>query len=281
MSRLDGSPIDRGIDAFPARLAPFLATGQVGSVRGLVDGLFTTLGVVADGAELKAYRPLAIRGNPEHTPARYTELVRRILAEFLQAPGFPRVRQLLGDDFYFMLAHCFARHRDLSDPADRNRWHFDASFMGMSGEMVNVWLPLVDVGVEIPGLTFLRGVEDRRAMWSAFERWATAHWDVERGPASTDMFADERTVERHLGHSPDLLTPELKAGEALVFNQATFHRTQELAAPKGVRTSIEFRLAAAQAVPRVYRERALPAARCRLSPDGATLTFVDSITDAT
>jgi|GEM_PF-2368674 len=277
MSLLGGSPIFRGINAFPSQLTPFLSKDQAVAVRGLVEALFTTLNVVADGTMMTAYRPLGLRGDPKLTPKHYTALVRRILTEFLQAPGFANVRQLLGNDFYFMLAHCFARQRDLTNPTDRNGWHFDAAFMGLNGEMINVWVPLVDVGNDVPGLTFLSELQDRQKMWSAFERWAEANWNPEHGPASTEMFSDQRTVQRHLGHVPNVITPTVQAGDALVFNQATFHRTQDLANPSGVRTSIEFRLARSDAVPRSYAERQLPAARCKLSGEGASLTFLESI----
>lgn len=105
-------------------------------------------------------------------------------------------------------------------------WHIDADAAAVAGiakESVNVWLPLEDVGETAPSLEFILGS-------NAIMRELPL-LDAHR--ARTDEWVKENTSNRRW-------TPSACLGDALIFDQYTLHRTQQMPA-RARRLSCEFR----------------------------------------
>ena len=95
-------------------------------------------------------------------------------------------------------------------PDAPSEWHQDGAFLGSGTRTVNVWTALTPCGVDAPSIdVFARpfheivptGTED-----------AAHTWSVSRGQAE------------RLGASA-VVRPEFAAGDAMLFNQLTLHRT--------------------------------------------------------
>lgn len=122
-------------------------------------------------------------------------------------------------------------------------WHLDANFYGFDVPMLTAWMPLVDVGVNAPGLEFRvprRTVSDSeiRTFWESIPR-------NDGGGRSID---DDRIPEL-FGADSRLLAPVLTIGSCVIFDQHALHRTQILDGATNSREAIEFRIVAADEAP--------------------------------
>ncbi|NNE74978.1 MAG: hypothetical protein HKN26_15035 [Acidimicrobiales bacterium] len=89
-------------------------------------------------------------------------------------------------------------------------WHQDGAFMGKGIRTVNVWLALTDCGVTAPGLDIVP-----RAMDLAETGTEGAHFDWAVGPGVVEKVAPPVEV----------LRPEFRAGDILLFDHLFLHRT--------------------------------------------------------
>ena len=107
------------------------------------------------------------------------------------------------------------------------RWHIDADGAQTAGEAmcVNVWLPLDAVGTDLPSLDVIPG----------------SHRKMRDLPLLTNEEYDrDDAFAAALGTA---VTPRLKPGDALIFDQYTLHRSQPTTRKGFSRTSCELRFA--------------------------------------
>jgi ectoine hydroxylase-related dioxygenase (phytanoyl-CoA dioxygenase family) len=105
-------------------------------------------------------------------------------------------------------------------------WHADAdaaTIFRVAASAINVWMPLDAVGTDLPSLEIV----------------PRSHTAMRRVAMLTgkDRHRDDAFV-RTLGPSS---IPQLQLGDALIFDQFTLHRTQNVGARQAVRKACEFR----------------------------------------
>jgi hypothetical protein len=95
-------------------------------------------------------------------------------------------------------------------PDSQSEWHQDGAFLGDGTRTVNVWTALTPCGVDAPSVDlFARPFED---IVPTGTEDAAHTWSVSRSQA--DRLAAD-----------DVVRPEFAAGDAVMFNQLTLHRT--------------------------------------------------------
>jgi len=95
-------------------------------------------------------------------------------------------------------------------PDSQSEWHQDGAFLGDGTRTVNVWTALTPCGVDAPSVdVFARAFEE---IVPTGTDDAIHTWSVSRGQAE------------RLG-TGDVVRPVFDAGDALLFNQLTLHRT--------------------------------------------------------
>lgn len=174
--------------------------------------------------------------------------VRRIIQTFLRTECMAWCRAVLGRDLMFVLTFCHIRHCDPARDPVPTSWHFDAALMGPDVPMVNVWIPLVDVGVTAPGLTFVDGPRRPDALWQRLLDACSAYGEaVELRRRRVKPFSRE-DAEAAIAADPGVrvFTPRLSAGQAIAFDQNFLHTTQEIVPEMRPRTSLEIRLVSAE-----------------------------------
>jgi Phytanoyl-CoA dioxygenase (PhyH) len=134
------------------------------------------------------------------------------------------VRRRFGADWrFFPKRSYFRRHIGM---VQKVPWHIDAdaaSIYRVAGSAINVWMPLDTVGTDLPSLDYV----------------PRSHAVMRTVPMLTgqEKYRDDDFV--HGIGAP--ATPQLGVGDALVFDQYTLHRTQQVGTDKTVRTACEFR----------------------------------------
>lgn len=178
------------------------------------------------------------------------EDVRRALSLFCGTPLLGWCRQQLGDDLYFALNYIHFRYYDPVRRPIPNAWHFDAVVMGIDVPMLNFWIPLDDVGETAPGLTVVTEACRPRQAWKLFVDACEANGGSVRSGRRAIRPLDNVDVAQLLADEPDadLVTPRLKAGSAISFNQMHLHATQSITPEMGPRASLEVRLVPGEAV---------------------------------
>ncbi|MEQ8396277.1 hypothetical protein [Thalassobaculum sp.] len=122
-------------------------------------------------------------------------------------------------------------------------WHLDANFYGFDIPMLTAWMPLVDVGVDAPGLDFRLPsgpVDDARIR---------AFWEDLPVNARGGRTIDDQQVADLVGTDHRELAPILKTGNCVIFDQHVLHRTQILPGATKAREAIEFRIVARDQAP--------------------------------
>jgi hypothetical protein len=107
-------------------------------------------------------------------------------------------------------------------------WHIDADAAAINGfgrKAFNVWMPLEPVGRDLPSLDVIRG----------------SHRTMRKLPLleAPNLYRDDEFVSE-MG---EISSPCLMAGDALIFDQYTLHRTQPIGSADTLRTACEFRFA--------------------------------------
>jgi hypothetical protein len=90
-------------------------------------------------------------------------------------------------------------------------WHQDGAFLGADIRSLNVWLALTDCGVTAPGMDIVA----RRLDGIVPTGGEGANFDWSVAPADAERAAGEGGI----------VTPEFKAGDALLFDHLMLHRT--------------------------------------------------------
>lgn len=132
-----------------------------------------------------------------------------------------KVRDRLGRQWRFYPHRSYLRR--LTSTADRVPWHIDADAARVKfAQGFNVWIPLDPVGNERPSLEYV----------------PASHKHMRQLPLQTDEHRN-RSDDFAYGLGPSAV-PELAAGDALIFDLFTLHRSQPMAGDFS-RTSCEFR----------------------------------------
>jgi ectoine hydroxylase-related dioxygenase (phytanoyl-CoA dioxygenase family) len=151
--------------------------------------------------------PLFLESNNRVLLPRYEALIDRVTE---------RTRMLFGAGWQFYPSRSFIRRMN---PQLMLPWHLDADAASLDhSRCCNVWLPLERVGTSRPSLEIIRG-SHRKLRASVKQKDAPA-------------------LAASLGKP---WSPRLDFGDALVFDQFTYHRSQIVEGSDGARTSCEFR----------------------------------------
>lgn len=166
----------------------------------------------------------------------------------------------------FLYPNCAFRFHQPEDYHSYLPLHLDAEFMGHDIMSLNFWVPLVDVGIKAPGLTFVDPDLDPNIY---LKPWLSTTLTGGR-----KRFAAEELAELyHKPVSDILFTPVVPAGSVALFHQLTLHATQMLPGGGDYRVSIEFRVGARSKLPRTYYERELEVATPRKTLSGWTFDY--------
>jgi hypothetical protein len=143
-------------------------------------------------------------------------------------PIAERARREFGESRLSAEASLCRRH---VKPLSYIMWHIDADGAGTHklDPCFNVWIPLADVGTDLPSLQFIPGSHRKMRTLPLL-------------PPNPGHRSDE-WVRANFAQSP--FTPTLRCGDALIFDHYVLHRTQPLKAQSGPRVSAELRFTAA------------------------------------
>jgi len=262
--------LDRALTMYPKVARGVLPADRFAEMTETIDALLATPKPVTRGIN---YCPLSLVAATEER-----RLADRLLSIFMRSVGYAIAQKILGPHPVFLLHHCIVRRRDIRDPADASPWHLDADFMGATGEMLNIWIPLVDVGSDHPGLSFLTDKDAVRRVWRAWCRWVDDPTSRTRPDMPFPPVSDPEWLAATAGIDPDhrAVTPPLSAGDAIIFNQCVPHRTQATAGAAAPRYSIELRLAGRDDVPDYYRTRNVIVARPERVEGGVAVQYLNS-----
>lgn len=186
------------------------------------------------------------------------------LQEFVHSRAFEVYRRLFGDDIAFLLDVCQVRRQDAANTGPHVPYHQDLSFVGTEFRILNSWITLDTCGpaTAAPGLEFAaaRVIEDLRSSPTTQPVTADRYFDrIEIDPATLRQRVPETVWRR----------PDLDAGDAIVFDQFTVHRTLARPDQNAFRTSLEFRACKAADLPADHALASRLLARC----DGAEIRF--------
>lgn len=179
--------------------------------------------------------------------------VEQVFRLFCESRCLDVARALLKDDIAILVTHSAFRYHEPGDRHSHLPYHLDGGFMGRDATTLNFWIPMVDVGVTAPGLTFLRPELDPNLY---LRSWLVSSMNRQDLKFSSD------DLSRIYGQPAEkiLVSPVLAAGSVAVFHHLTLHATQQLPNGGDYRVSMEMRIAAQSAVPKVYQEQGLQVA---------------------
>jgi hypothetical protein len=98
----------------------------------------------------------------------------------------------------------------LVSPQSPTGWHQDGAFLGSDTRTVNVWAALTPCGIEAPGI----------------EVFARPFDEIVETGTGTAQFTWSVSDEKAASLPGPIEIPSFEAGDALLFNQMTLHRTQ-------------------------------------------------------
>lgn len=169
----------------------------------------------------------------------HESVVIEVFHEFIRSRGFRIFQRLIDGPVQFLMFACLVRSHRPGASRSHVPFHQDVTFMTNRFRSFNCWIPLVDCGVEAPGLEVLR----RRMSDDVSERI-----DPNRDPTSLfrdlDLTASVSDIAEPCGGEA-FVTPILSAGDGLIFDQLTIHRTQIGLENRRRRISLEIRGCAA------------------------------------
>lgn len=198
-------------------------------------------------------------------------LVIGAMSAFINSRAHGYAMEQFPDGYSFLLRNCSFRYHDPALTKSHLDLHFDANFLGLGGKAVNVWVPLDDLTDGVPGLTFLNAEADPIVLYRAWRANREAIVSARApGPAAVDIFFDRSDVRAAYGELGDAVfqTPRIKAGGFIAFHQLVAHGTELVEQSPKPRGSIEFRIAAPDALPDVYRDRSASLAIVTTDADG-------------
>lgn len=235
------------IDRFPQHIRDAIPPATVQDMVGLIDEM---MGVETALRADRAYRTMT-----EYLAIFRVDLVERLLVPFCRSPMCDIAREMLPGDPVFLLHHCIVRRYDQSVAGTSSPWHLDAEFLGRKHPAVNFWIPLSDVGEHRPGLTF---ATEPSIATEAVETWVQA---VTGSPDPAAALGEGRRALHAILEPAAQVSPVLRAGEALLFDQVVPHKTQRIEGPAEMRYSMEIRIAGSDGIPSGYDESNLPVAQ--------------------
>lgn len=171
-------------------------------------------------------------------------LVKELTRFFWQSPIPNFYRDKYKEEPLFLAEFCTFR-RKLPVPDDKYLpWHLDANFYGFEIPMLTFWMPLVDVGVQAPGLEFCLPrhsvpAEQIMSKWSSLR---SAKRPFTLTDAQIPWFMETEDIDRS--------TIQIGPGDVAVFDQYVLHRTERNEKASTVRIAIEFRIASASRLPK-------------------------------
>ena len=134
-----------------------------------------------------------------------------------------QVKRLIGQEWKFYAKRSYFRRH--FGTAKQVPWHIDADAAAIyiAAAVINVWLPLDEVGAELPSLDIV----------------PRSHAVMRKLPllAGKDRYRED-AFAANIGKPS---TPQLRPGDALVFDQFLLHRTQRTGSASAIRTACEFR----------------------------------------
>lgn len=166
-----------------------------------------------------------------------------LVADLYRSKLFEGLRQLTSGQPVLIATFCTARYQSPHHKEGRIAWHFDANFIGWDAAAATCWIALEDAGVERPGLEFCIS-EKEGTIRRLFDAWAARQVVGNTKRAFTDAALDDL-----VGADRRSVTPELAAGDVLVFGPSTLHRTQVGIRDPKPRMSLEIRFYDSDRVP--------------------------------
>lgn len=142
-----------------------------------------------------------LAGDSPHTFAMLLEL-------YEKAGVISSVEEYLGERPVLSLAKTVLRRVPITTGTD---WHQDGAFLGTGIRVVNVWLAVTDCGIDAPGMDLVAKRIPR--ILETGTNGAQYDWSV--GPETL-------IIERLDQH---VLSPVFEAGDAIMFDQFSLHRT--------------------------------------------------------
>ncbi|MEQ8398334.1 hypothetical protein [Thalassobaculum sp.] len=169
--------------------------------------------------------------------------VGHVLHLLAASPMMAWCRAQMGDDLVAVLTYCIFRRFDPSRNPVPAQWHFDANIFGLHTPIVNLWIPLVDVGVDAPGITLVDAARRPASLWSRMIETADSNGRFDHVSRRGTLFPDA-DVSAAMAADPDVrfITPQIKTGGVIAFDHQYLHGTQVFQPGMGARDSFEFRV---------------------------------------
>lgn len=170
-------------------------------------------------------------------------------------------REQMGDDLVAVLDYCIFRRFDPSRNPVPAQWHFDANIFGLHTPIVNLWIPLVDVGVDAPGITLVDTARRPASLWQRMTDTADSNGQFNHSSRRGTLFPDAE-VSSAMAADPDVrfVTPQIRTGGVIAFDHQYLHGTQVFQPGMGPRDSFEFRVMPADVAKRIGVDRQLQVA---------------------
>jgi hypothetical protein len=157
--------------------------------------------------------------------------------------ALPRVyRFLYGEPTVCFYAHCAVRYQRADIREQSYFFHQDGSYQSRdirSHTGLTTWIPLVDCGVDAPGLELYPHALDEVL-------------PVPSGTKGPYLFCDEKTVLERFGDR--LWAPSMRVGDVLIFDHTVVHRTHITTDMRRERQSADFRIFPASGIPDYVRQ---------------------------
>lgn len=151
-----------------------------------------------------------------------------IYSAFVQSPVFQLTQKLWPEGMIFIGKNCAPRRQipnsEVSTPVP---YHQDESFLNASCLVLNFWIPLVDAGLDAPGLEIV--CEGMDKLITMPKNSFSSYDDIKVSPSFMKQY------DKKIWH------PEVRAGDALVFSNYTLHKTYITPEMQKTRIAIEMR----------------------------------------
>lgn len=209
----------------------FLKPDDAAELRATVLAIYDAIGAAPDlvnedlADNFKRWHGVWVKGLPDFLNAHRPDLAARYRA--IEGKIVARSLGIFGADWRLLPERSFfRRHIGMTKAVP---WHIDADaavVATLADQCINVWLPVDRVGEDLPSLEIAHGSRDHM-----------------RGVpllSAAEAYRDDAFVA---AHGWQTFAPRLNVGDALLFDQYTLHRTQNVPGADIVRTACEFRFA--------------------------------------
>lgn len=175
-------------------------------------------------------------GDPASRP-----MAEGVIGWFWASPLPALYRSIVGQEPGLLIDFTTVRRHTPGVGGTRVSWHTDANFVGPSGTMRVLWVPVDPVGVDAPGLEF--AFPTAPILRKTVEDYLL---QSQRNPGHTLTDAELLAM---LGGAYRSWRPILEPGDVLSFDQWGVHRTDPRL-DRAARTAIEFRMYSLEDPPR-------------------------------